>query len=492
MQHVRKCLDFDPINPVEILNFKGMLFACAKDLFPNVPVAPSTLEWTVLTYPDGTSNRVQVQSSTTAIELFQAEFALTNEAPADQWIDSATGQTLDFYTPVAGKHIMVNRPGLPASGSHAVQPPSSGSASTVPMDFSDLVPLDFDPPATALDLVDEQSEQPEGKPMPPDASSSHDSNANVPDGATADAAPPPGQSMDTLFGFHSLSGAQLAALVPPLVPDIRSCRMFRQATVHSPSRLRVLENQGSAMGDDELTLHFYACLCLSGRKEVQFLDPLLALGWLKCGTVDSVSEWIQQHPDMTSILTALPVNDHWMPIMWSLGMSEVRVSMWEHVDVEIDELSALHGLISTAWRKPLFSIACNRRSFARGYCGAASVAFAFHKLLGENLPSSESELVDLHADLKASFVEASRAELFSRKPWCWGLGVPDVIGLTGELLKSHGVPESQAALRAKLVVQALGKSDVHKAITGTAPWRSLKALANMQSPPLQMVLPDEQ
>ena len=140
----------------------------------------------------------------------------------------------------------------------------------------------------------------------------------------------------------------------------------------------------------------------------------------------------------------------------------------------------------------MLTLACTWRSFARGYCGASSVAFAFHKLLGENLPSSESELVDLHADLKASFVEASRAELFSRKPWCWGIGVPDVIGLTGELLKSHGVPESQAALRAKLVVQALGKSDVHKAITGTAPWRSLKALANMQSPPLQMVLPDEQ
>ena len=131
-------------------------------------------------------------------------------------------------------------------------------------------------------------------------------------------------------------------------------------------------------------------------------------------------------------------------------MSEVRVSMWEHV--EIDELSALHGLVSTAWRKPLFSLACNRRSFARGYCGAASVAFAFHKLLGKNLPSSdESELVELHADLKASFVEASRADLFSRKPWCWGLGVPDVIGLTGGLLKSHGVPESQAVLRAKLL-----------------------------------------
>ena len=491
MQQVRQRLDFGPINPIEIFNnFKGVLMSCARELFPNVPAAPSALEWTVLVYPDGTSNRIQVHPDTTVIELFQAEFALTNEAPADQWVDSTTGQTLDFYSTVAGKCIRVTRPVHPSSGFHAAVPDSS----SVVGPSASPIPLDFTPPATALDFPDEVSDQPEDEPMPPDASSVRGRATAAADApsSSAHAAPSSGQSMDTLFGFCRLSGAQLSALVPPLVPDLRSCKMFRQANVHSPARLEVLENQGSAMGDDELTLHMYACLCLSSRVDVQFLDPLLALGWLKCGTVDAVKEWIQQFPSMSSIITALPVNEHWIPIMWSLGMNEVRVSMWEHVDVVIDELSALHGLISTAWQKPLFSVACNRRSFARGYCGAASVAFAFHKLLGKDLPASEAELVELHADLKASFVDASRAELFTRKPWCWGLGIPDVLGLTADLLKSHGVPEAQASLRAKMLVQALGKTDVQKAITGTSPWRSLKALANLQNPPIQMVLPDEQ
>ena len=77
------------------------------------------------------------------------------------------------------------------------------------------------------------------------------------------------------------------------------------------------------------------------------------------------------------------------------------------------------------------------------------------------------------------------------KPWCWGLGTADVFGLASELLQAHGVPASQATLRAKLVVQSLGKAEVQKALHGVSPWKSLKALANLQSPPLQMVLPDE-
>ena len=490
MQQLRKLLDFDPINPCEILgNFKTVLFNCAKDVFPNLPAVPSELGWAVLVYPDGTSTRVQVHAETTAIELFQAEFALTKEPPAEQWIDEETGVSLDFYTPIAGKRILVN--GVPPY----LRPESAesvGNASVpLPLDFHlDSAPSVTDLPATALDLIEEGSDQPEDEPMPPEGSSA--SGIVRIHASPGDVGSVPGHSMDTLYGFQNLTGVQLAALVPPLVSDVRSCRMFRQASVHSPSRLAVLANQGSAMGDDELTLHMYACLCLSGRKEVQFLDPLLAVGWLKCGVVEHVVEWIQQYPALTGIITALPVNDHWMPVMWTLAHSEVHVAMWEHTDVEIDGLSSLHGLICSAWQRPLFSLACTRRSFARGYCGAAAIAFAFHKLLGKDLPSSEPELIELHSDLRASFIEASQADAFHRKPWCWGLGVPDVVGLTGDLLKQHGVPEAQALLRARLVVQSLGKKEVQQAVMGTSPWKSLKTLANLQSPPLQMVLPDEQ
>ena len=140
----------------------------------------------------------------------------------------------------------------------------------------------------------------------------------------------------------------------------------------------------------------------------------------------------------------------------------------------------------------MFGLACTRRSFARGLCGAASVAFVSHRLLGHDLPSSEAALMSLHQDLKASFADTCRTAPVLLKPWCWGFGQADVIGLTSELLQTHGVPAGQAMLRAKLVVQSLGKLEVQKAVLGIAPWKSLKVLANMQTPPLQMVLPDEQ
>jgi hypothetical protein len=112
--------------------------------------------------------------------------------------------------------------------------------------------------------------------------------------------------------------------------------MYRQAVVHLPSRLAILANEGRAMGDDELNLHLLACVKLSGRGDVQFLDPLLAGSWMQSGSVDKVQEWIHQFPDMTCIVSVVPAHEHWMPVVWTVGLSEVQVSMWEHTEVDID------------------------------------------------------------------------------------------------------------------------------------------------------------
>ena len=465
MQQLRLLLDLDPINPVEVLTcFTGTLLACARDMFPNVPTAPSGLEWTTLTYSDGTTVRIQVAAETTAIELFQAEFALTNEAPADQWVDVATGLPLDFYSLVAGLHISLQRE------THAMSDacPSHVSPCPVPL------PLDFGNPVNSIEvpatLVDPNdpvecaSEQPEDEPMPDPNMESAAATTEVHSHERDTAAS--GLVMDTLFGLRRLSGVQLASLVPPLVPDVRACDMFRQALVHIPSRVEILEPQGSAMGDDELNLHIAACIKLSGKTNVQYLDPLIAIGWLKSGSCEVVAEWIQQFPGLDCILSVVLFNDHWMPVSWTVGLCEVQVCMWEHTDAEIEGLCPLHGLISAAWGKPRFHLACTRRSFARGYCGAAAVAFAFHKLLSKDLPRTEADLIALHHELRTSFEAVCTSAVYLPKPWCWGLGVPDVIGLTCDLLKSHGVPPSQVSLRAKLVVQSLGKTEVLQALNG--------------------------
>ena len=140
----------------------------------------------------------------------------------------------------------------------------------------------------------------------------------------------------------------------------------------------------------------------------------------------------------------------------------------------------------------MFALACNRRSFARDHCGAAAVSFMRHILLNQPLPCREEEMFSFHAELRSSFGQAIGLLADVPKPWCWGLGLPDVHGLVANLLQLHGVPHVQCATRAKMVVQSLGKAEVQSAVTGVAPWKTLKQLANLHKPVIQLVLPDEQ
>ena len=488
MKHLHHLWDLPDIYPSEVLQgFRSRLFQIAKEMFPNVQAALATPAWTCLKYADGTQVHVQVLPNTTLVELFQAELALTPDAEGCEWIDDATGQPLEYHAPVGGRCIRV-------ASTHAnntstvVGTLAPEMLAQIPLDFEADAPIDDDFPSTMPESV--ACPATTGLPMPsvmPDVPGSRSSRSHV----EVPSAAVPGHVMDTLSNVKRLHETQLVNMLPPLATSIASCANFRQVTVHGPSRLEVLAKEGSAMADDELSLHLRACVMMSGRTDVQFLDPLLATGWLQGGHVAIVKEWLDQFPDLKSIVTAVHVMQHWMPVVWTFGVSEVQVSMWEHTDSEVECLSPLHGLISQAANRPMFSLACTRRSFARGYCGAAAVAFMSHKLLGHDLPKNEAALVTFHQDLKASFAAACQTKPSLPKPWFWGLGIVDVFGLTSELLKAHGVPVAQVQMRTKLVIQALGKTEVLSAVSGGAPWKTLKALANQQSPPLQLVLPDE-
>ena len=93
---------------------------------------------------------------------------------------------------------------------------------------------------------------------------------------------------DTLSGVLHLSGVQLASLIPPLVTEVQTGLMLHQTLARLESRLAILQNEGPAMGDDELTLHAESIVRMSGRSDVGFLDPLLATGWLQLGSPDKV------------------------------------------------------------------------------------------------------------------------------------------------------------------------------------------------------------
>ena len=78
-----------------------------------------------------------------------------------------------------------------------------------------------------------------------------------------------------------------------------------------------------------------------------------------------------------------------------------------------------------------------------------------------------------------------------RRPWCWGAGSEELPTLLATLLQFHGVPQTVSKQRAKLVMQSLGKDQVRTALEGVSPWKSLKQLANLHKPVIQLVMPDE-
>ena len=305
----------DVMSPLAVLQqFKQQLYDVAKQLFLSVPIVAPTIEdpgshEVTLMYSDDTQVTVQVSSDATVSQLRQADDAL--QGPEDgSWIDAQTSQALTGGDVVRGRTIRV-----------------CSSPSSEPLSEPDVnAAIDPDRLETDLPLV----------PARPDLSVSL-SSVSVPDVinvtsdfrgtkrlCTADVRLP----SDALTGLLALSGNQLAALVPPLVVARDQCVAMRQASTPSTARLHILHNQGAAMGDDELNLHVMSCVQQSARVGLRFLDLLLASGWLRNGSIDQVRDWMHEIPDVSSIVSVVLVDGHWIRIMWTCGLSEVRVTMW--------------------------------------------------------------------------------------------------------------------------------------------------------------------
>ena len=468
-------LPADAMNPVGALqNFKQQLYDAAKLYLHGLSTIPPTLVDTeahevLLIYRDDTQVTVQVSAEATVSQLKQTDDALQGYEDV-QWIDAHTSQVLVGSDVVCGRTIRV-----------CSSPASDPGDSCEP----DLQQLERELPLVPWvpESVPSSSSVPESGFV--DVLDDHLAVKRL---CTVDVRTP----TDGLTGFLHLSGNQLASLVPPLAVSPDQCAALRHASVTSTARLHILHNQAAAMADDEINLHVMSCVQLTGRSDLKFLDPVLATSWLRGGTVEPVREWLTRSPDTQCVITVVLSEGHWTPIMWTCGLSEVRVSMWEHADAAIEHLCPLHGLIAQAWNRPMFALACTRRSFGKDHCGAAAVSFLRHILLNKHLPVCEEELHQVHESLRQNFGQVIGLLTEVPKPWCWGLGVPDVIGLVANLLQLHGVPHAQCNMRAKMIVQSLGKSEVQNAVTGVTPWKSLKHLANLNKPVIQLVLPDEQ
>eukprot|EP00438_Fugacium_kawagutii_P011553 Skav235007 [mRNA] locus=scaffold276:84617:89027:+ [translate_table: standard] len=304
---------------------------------------------------------------------------------------------------------------------------------------------------------------------------------------------PGGHAFDTAFAaMVNLSASQLVKLVTPLVYDSHLCAAMRSQQVPVHQRTKMFDQQLHTWGDDEVLWHFIRLQAVCQDVGVVFVDPLLMTGWAQSSDSQHMQAFMSQFHDVKKVISAVLWRGHWTPYQWEVHHNTLRVTSWDHTAADINPMNALHGFMCLALKVGSFEITCERRQFGSQMCGAATIAFAEAKVLHRALPSSASQLQQRHDEFKQSFRKHLAVLGQCTKPWCWGEGVTDVHGPLAALLQVHGVPAANATQRAKLVAQALGKEDIHKALSSPEPWKTLKHIANQHKPLIQLVMADEQ
>eukprot|EP00435_Cladocopium_sp_Y103_P068265 s19_g31.t1 len=175
--------------------------------------------------------------------LCAAEIDLTQQDLDGSWCDSGTGERLALDTQVAGRNIRV----CPfASGATGVRPdlPDLGLPASVlaavPLDFSDAVPARV---ASETSVASEVPVTVRSGPSGEVPESVGSAGGSASSSSTLPLVPAGPSVPDSLLGLKHLTGLQLAALLPPLVQDVRSCRHMREAIVPAESRLEILAQQ---------------------------------------------------------------------------------------------------------------------------------------------------------------------------------------------------------------------------------------------------------
>ena len=273
--------------------------------------------------------------------------------------------------------------------------------------------------------------------------------------------------------------------------------------ITAEQRLDLLRGHEKEWGDDEIRYHLSNLLAHNDHAVhlrhcnipgMVLLEPLMLHNWHSIGPALCES-WCRAHAHEIAsgfhIISALLVRDHWVPV-------------WIVPHRHLLQFHLMHdGLTHACDFEPLVHILCSALGFTdhvlhwlpqrvseHSYCGAATIAFLGHILVGGPLPDDLKAIQDMHANMRASFVQAVLQDQCCRCPIAWGSGPPaTLIKALSEELSKHGVPESQLESRAQQAIRAIGQEPVQHALQAKNVWRSLKAIGSNVK--FQFILPDE-
>ena len=493
--HVQKLFTHEePVDPLQSLgSLKQLVMQQSREFFPTIPRTlgqPSIHEDPVEEAPHqlqvsdhaGVTWTLKHHSNCTVRQLLEAECDLLRVPLFDVQVCNMDGQVLPDTAKLSDQH------GVLLVKSWIIEPAAITKTPEVPFTPEDLQPCpEQDDPISPVDPVG---------PVATQVDSDADIAAQVDPPVSTEThvlAPQSNyQASDaSVLPLMQLTPTSLLEMLPPRIDDVEVCNGLRSLSISWNCRSDLLDRQEHAWADDEMLWHMQATV-MHARKSAVVLDPLLATTWMTSGTEAAVTTWlesIQQPSDR--IITAVLSHGHWTPVIWFVKADRLEVHTYDHADVDLNGLNPLHGLLCHVLALPSYNVSCHRRSFGANLRGAAAIAFLIAKLNDGYMPATESALLAFSTRLRDQF-RVSHAEAPSVvRPWCWGTGVDELSTLLATMLQFHGVPQSAAKQRAKLVLQSLGKESVKKALEGVSPWKSLKQIANQHKPVIQLVLPDE-
>ena len=472
MQQIHQRLDLPvSVDPeVCISDFKRSLYQQSRSLFP--PMLSATPKSTLVKILYGDDDQVlalSVGSTSTVANFLAAEQELSGVDTSSWTLCSADGTPLAPEQLLAGLTIRIRFSALSCLGSDLELHQENER---------NVKPAEPEQPAPEVDSPMQNSDQANVPDRTPDAS------------VTVLPAPSPSWNPSALL---SLTHKQLVQLQPPVVTDPTLCHAMRRQLMTFADRSHLRNQQGDSWGDDEIAWHLNRSLQHVKPKEVVWVDPLLSTGWNLNPDVTVLSQWWKDQGCPPTIATCVLSQHHWTPLIFHCSKGNVQVRQWDHEGFSFSSVTPLVNCFGEMCGCEHPQLSVSTRAFGIiSHCGAAAIAFIDFVFHGVALPHKESHLICRHQELRSAFAGYLAQHPQVSRPWCWGNGSDDLSSSLASLLTFHGVPSAVAPSRAKLLLQSLGKAEVDKALHGSAPWKSLKTLANYHTPVVQLVLPDEQ
>ena len=287
-----------------------------------------------------------------------------------------------------------------------------------------------------------------------------------------------------------LSAACLLQLMEPQVLTPGALSGLRCQVVSASNRKVILRHQNDTMGDDEMLWHLHSVAAqASADQRVCVWDPLVMTSVAKVRQGHLVFSWASLLPSTCTIITAIVLNQHWIPLVWRKEGKQLLGFTGGIPNESLDVVRALHAYVCKMVDVPVSELGLASQLPPSSWCGSVAIQYISHLLSGIPFREVHETPQETHQQLQDRFVAAMG--LNCPRPWIWGRGISEHDEQLSALLRQHGVEAAEVPTRMDLLKQKLGQEAIQKSLQSANPWRHLKWYANQCVPQLQLIRPAE-